>query len=210
MCINAKRNNIANNRINQGVTGVTKGKAGYLAEKKKRLGLQALAEFAVVALILIIGYVITKTRLNIFTVVAIVGCLPAARVLVEFIAMFPYRSIEGKVQREIDEKGALLTRAYDMVITDGEHIMPVSAVAISNHKVFGYAPNPKTDPELAAAYIKQILKNTGLEPSTVKVFAEYVPFLSRVEGLNSMMEISQSADQQLERRIRRKILNVSM
>lgn len=42
---------------------VTKGKAGYLAEKKKRLGLQALAEFAVVALILIIGYVITKTRL---------------------------------------------------------------------------------------------------------------------------------------------------
>ena len=53
-------------------------------------------------------------------------------------------------------------------------------------------------------------KNTGLEPSTVKVFAEYVPFLSRVEGLNSMMEISQSADQQLERRIRRKILNVSM
>ena len=168
---------------------VTKGKAGYLAEKKKRLGLQALAEFAVVALILIIGYVITKTRLNIFTVVAIVGCLPAARVLVEFIAMFPYRSIEGKVQREIDEKGALLTRAYDMVITDGEHIMPVSAVAISNHKVFGYAPNPKTDPEMAAAYIKQILKNTGL---------------------NSMMEISQSADQQLERRIRRKILNVSM
>lgn len=133
---------------------VTKGKAGYLAEKKKRLGLQALAEFAVVALILIIGYVITKTRLNIFTVVAIVGCLPAARVLVEFIAMFPYRSIEGKVQREIDAKGALLTRAYDMVITDGEHIMPVSAVAISNHKVFGYAPNPKTDPEMAAAYIQ--------------------------------------------------------
>lgn len=85
---------------------VTKGKAGYLAEKKKRLGLQALAEFAVVALILIIGYVITKTRLNIFTVVAIVGCLPAARVLVEFIAMFPYRSIERKVQREIDAKGA--------------------------------------------------------------------------------------------------------
>ena len=100
MCINAKRNNIANNRINQGVTGeyeeVTKGKAGYLAEKQKRLGLQALAEFAVVALILIIGYVITKTRLNIFTVVAIVGCLPAARVLVEFIAMFPIEALREK------------------------------------------------------------------------------------------------------------------
>lgn len=174
---------------------VTKGKAGYLAEKKKRLGLQALAEFAVVALILIIGYVITKTRLNIFTVVAIVGCLPAARVLVEFIAMFPYKSIEGKVQREIDEKGALLTRAYDMVITDGEHIMPVSAVAISNHKVFGYAPNPKTDPELAAAYIKQLLKKTGLEPSTVKVFAEYVRFFQgrRPEQHDANQPVSRSA-----------------
>ena len=50
---------------------VTKGKAGYLAEKKKKLGLQALAEFAVVALILIIGYVITKTRLNILSLIHI-------------------------------------------------------------------------------------------------------------------------------------------
>ena len=76
---------------------VTKGKAGYLAEKKKRLGLQALAEFAVVALILIIGYVITKTRLNIFTVVAIVGCLPAARVLVEFIMLY---HLERRIKKE--------------------------------------------------------------------------------------------------------------
>lgn len=189
---------------------VTKGKAGYLAEKKKRLGLQALVEFAIVAIILIIGYVVTKTRLNFFTVVAIVGCLPAARVLVEFIAMFPYKSIEDKVSREIDEKGALLTRAYDMVITDGEHIMPVSAIAVSNHKVFGYAPNPKTDPEKVATYIKQLLAKAGLEPSTVRIFSEYVPFLSRVEGLNSMMEISKVADEKLEKRIRRKILNVSM
>lgn len=189
---------------------VKKGRAGYIAAKKTRLGIQALAEFGVVALILIIGYLITHTRLNIFTVVAIVGCLPAARVLVEFIAIFPYKSIDEKLHREIEQKGSLLTEVYDMVLTDGDHIMPISAVAVSNHKVFGYAPNKKTDPEMAAKYLKQILASAGLEPSTVKVFAEYVPFLSRVEGLNSMMEINQSEDKKLERQICRKILNMSM
>lgn len=88
--------------------------------------------------------------------------------------------------------------------------MPVDAIVISNHTVFGYARNPKTDTEAAAKHIKNILAENQYSKMTVKVFSEYVPFLSRVEGLNNIIQVNHAADKKLERTIRRIILNISM
>lgn len=187
-----------------------KGQAGYISAQKRKLGLQTLLEFGVVVLLLIIGYVITHTKMNLFTLVAVLGCLPASKMLVEFIAIFPYKTIDKAVAEEIEEKAPLLTTAYDLVITSKDKIMPVDAVVISNHTVFGYARNPKTDPAEAAEYIKSILAENHYSKMTVKVFSEYVPFLSRVEGLNSIIQVNHSADRKMERAIRRILFNISM
>ena len=61
---------------------IEKGTPGYLNARKIRLLLLALLEFAIVIALLVLGYVQTGTRLNLLTVVAIVGCLPACKVLV--------------------------------------------------------------------------------------------------------------------------------
>ncbi|MDO4312931.1 MAG: hypothetical protein Q4C52_07585 [Eubacteriales bacterium] len=187
-----------------------KGQAGYIAAQKRKLGLQALLGFGLVLLILIVGYIVTKTRVSLFTVIAVLGCLPAAKVLVEFVAILPYKTIEKKVAEEIDTKAPLLTTAYDLVITSRDKIMPVDAIVISNHTVFGYAKNPKTNPEEVAKHIKNILAENRYSKTTVKVFSEYVPFISRVEGLNSIIEVNHAADKKLERAIRKIILNISM
>lgn len=189
---------------------IEKGQAGYLTAERKKLGCQALIGFGVVLLILVVGYIKTHTRLNIFTVVAVLGCLPASKMLVEFITIFPYKTIDKKLSDEISEKSALLTTAYDLVITSKEKIMPINAIVISNHTVFGYAKNPKTNPDEAASYIKKVLSENNYPKTTVKVFSEYVPFLSRAEGLNNMIEVNHSADKELEQSIRKIILSVSM
>lgn len=189
---------------------IEKGQAGYISAQKRKLGLQTLLEFGLVLLILIIGYVVTHTKMNLFTLVAVLGCLPASKMLVEFIAIFPYKTIDGDTAAEISEKASLLTTAYDLVITSKEKIMPVDAIVISNHTVFGYTQNPKTDTEEAAKHIKKILAENHYSKMTVKVFSEYVPFLSRVEGLNNIIEVNHAADKKLERAIRQIILNISM
>lgn len=189
---------------------IEKGQAGYLTAQRKKLGYQTLIRFGVVILILAAGYIKTHTRLNIFTVVAALGCLPASKMLVEFITIFPYKTIDKKIADEISEKSSLLTTAYDLVITSREKIMPINAIVISNHTVFGYAKNPKTNPDEAAAYIKKVLSENKYPKTTVKVFSEYVPFLSRAEGLNNMIEVSHLADRELEQSIRQIILNISM
>lgn len=187
-----------------------KGQAGYLDARKKKYGIQALIGFGIVALILAFGIWKTHTRLNLFTVIAVLGCLPASKQLVEFITMFPYRSIDQKIVSEIQKKAPLLTAAYDMVITSKEHVMPLDAVVISGKTVFGYAGNSKTDPQILADYIKKTLSANGYAKMTVKIVAEYIPFLSRAEGLNSMVQIDHSDDPDREKEIRDIILTLSM
>lgn len=187
-----------------------KGQAGYLSARKKKYGINALIGFGIVGIILAIGIWRTHTRLNLFTVVAVLGCLPASKQLVEFITMFPYKSIDGKIVKDIEQKAPLLTAAYDMLITSKDSVMPVDAIVISGKNVFGYASNPKTNPQELASYIKKILSENGFSKMTVKVVSEYVPFLSRAEGLNSMVQIDHSDDSEYETKIRDIILTLSM
>ena len=57
----------------------TKGEAGYIQARKKQLILKAVLEFGIVIALLILGIWQTHTRLNLLTVVAVLGCLPAAK-----------------------------------------------------------------------------------------------------------------------------------
>ena len=187
-----------------------KGKPGYIKQRKMRYLLWAILEFAVVALIFILGIVQTGNRMNLLTVVAVVGCLPASKMLVEFIVMAPHKGIDEKRYKEICEKAPLLTAAYDLLLTCSEKNMPVEAIVISGHVVCGYASSPKTDVDAAALHIKQMLAQNHYEKMTVKIFHDYTAFLSRAEGLNNMASVSKEEGTRQERAIRRLILSISM
>ena len=51
-----------------------KGTYGYIRNERKRRLLITLASFAIPLIIYVTGYIQTKTRLNLFTFVAILGC----------------------------------------------------------------------------------------------------------------------------------------
>lgn len=120
-----------------------KGEAGYLLSRKRQLILKAVLEFGIVAALLILGITQTKTRANLLTVVAILGCLPASKVLVQFISIFPYKSIEKEKHREISEKSECLSVVYDTVVTSHEKILPIDCMVVCGNMICGYAHNPK-------------------------------------------------------------------
>ena len=112
---------------------IQKGHPGYIKAQKTKYLMWAIAEFAIVIALVVLGYIQTGSRLNLFTVIAIVGCLPASKMLVEFIAMAPHKSIEPEKFQEITEKAPLLTKVYDTVITGNDKVMPVDVFVISGH-----------------------------------------------------------------------------
>ena len=189
---------------------IQKGHPGYIKAQKTKYLMWAIAEFAIVIALVVLGYIQTGSRLNLFTVIAIVGCLPASKMLVEFIAMAPHKSIEPEKFQEITEKAPLLTKVYDTVITGNDKVMPVDVFVISGHTVCGYTSSQKTDEVIVARYLKEMLHNNRFDKVTVKVFHDYTAFITRAEGMNSIATVEQPETKKKEKRIRQLILTTSM
>lgn len=187
-----------------------KGDAGYIKKHKLHAIIKAVIEFAIVIALLILGIMQTKTRLNLLTVVAVVGCLPAAKALVEVIMILPYRSIPREVASEIREKTELLTVIYDLVLTSEKKVMPIDSIVISGNTIFGYASNKKTDVDFAAKHIKQYLYANQFTKVSVKVFDNYTAFLSRAEGMENIADVDKTNTRAHEEAIKRVILNLSL
>ena len=188
----------------------TKGNPGYLDHQLKIEILKTVISFGLVAAVLILGIVQTGSRLNLLTVVAVLGALPACKILVGVITRFPYRSIPQETAEEIREKTPNITVIYDMIITSTEKIMPVDCIVISDHTICGYTRSQKVDLVYAGNHIKNILGQNGYSKVTVKIFQNYTAFLTRAEGMNSIAVIDRPDSKKREERIRQIILNISM
>ena len=180
------------------------------SDKRKIEIIRTLAYFGIVIAILLLGYFQTGTKLNLLTVVAIVGCLPASKALVGVITRFPYRSIDGERAKEIASKTDLLTVCYDMVITSRDHIMPVDCIVISGHNIFGYTHYNKVNTTELADHIKTILAQNGYKGFQIRILNEYKPFITRAEGLNNIAAVEQEDTKTKEETVRGLILNISM
>ena len=154
---------------------IEKGTPGYLDYKKKVEIIRTVIYFLLVAAIL--HWLRTdKTRSNLLTVVAILGCLPAAKALVGVITRFPYASVDQKLVHEVDTKAPHTTRVYDLVLTTREKIMPVECVVISNGTVFGYTDSKKVDLNVLSKHIRDMMTQNRLSYSTVKFYQDYKVF----------------------------------
>lgn len=189
---------------------VEKGKKGYLNAQKKKYLLYTIVEFAIVISVFVLGYMQTGSRLNLMTVVAVIGCLPASKMLVEFIVMAPHKSIEQCKYKEIEEKAPLITKVYDLLVSGEDKLMKIDAVVISGHTICGFTSSEKTDESLAAKYIKEMLANNKCEKTTVKIFHDYKAFLTRAEGMNSIADVQQADNSRIERKIKKHLLSTCM
>lgn len=186
-----------------------KGEAGYVQAQKTKYLFYSIIEFSIVIAFVLFGILKTGSRLNGFTIVGIVGCLPASKMLVEYITMMPHKGIEWNLSQEIVEKASLLTVIFDTIITGNEKVMPVQAFVISGNTICGYTTSEKTDETMLAKYLKQLLAQSGYDKVTVKILHDYHAFITRAEGLNNMASVSKIRDQQYENQLKQIILTTS-
>lgn len=189
---------------------VLKGDAGYIRKRKRKILLKTILEFGIVAALLILGIIETGTKQNLLTVVAILGCLPASKALVELIMVLPHRSISEEMAAEIELNADLLTRAYDMVFTSEKMIMPVEAIVISGNTICGYSSNAKVDMNVIAKHLKQYLNANQFDKVSVKIFDNYTSFVTRAEGMNNIASIEKEDMKRHEDGIKHIILNISL
>jgi len=187
-----------------------KGTPGYIKKRKRTVILKTVLQFGIVIALLLLGLMETKSRMNLLTLVAVLGCLPASKSLVEVIMILPHHTIAADIAEEIQNKTLHLTTVFDLVFTSEKSIMPVDCVVISDNTICGYTSNEKTDTAFASKHIKQILYANQFTNVSVKIFDNYTSFITRVEGMNNIAAVEKHDTKKKEESIRQIILNISL
>ena len=165
---------------------VRKGTYGYVSyEKKKRL-LVTIAMFLAPLAILIAGLIICNgDKNNIFTVIAVVGCLPGCKSTVGLIMMMMQKPAEKSTVEQVQAHAGKLLVLYEMFFTKEQDSLMVDAVAVCGYEVVGYTTHAKSRKQIedCEKHIGKLLRANGYK-NHVKIFDQMKPYLERLDSLN--------------------------
>ena len=165
-----------------------KGQYGYVNYTKKKRLICTILSFIAVLIIFFTGVIIYHTNKSIYTVLAAVSSLPAAKLLITYIVIAPYHTGSktlydrlSALQRENTGYQAIL--AGDMVITSTQKAMYIQFAYIINGHLIMYTDDKKTDIKKTEDYIKDILKE-NCSYSMIKLYKSEEDFIKQVSSHN--------------------------
>lgn len=162
---------------------VRKGDFGYFSKEKKKRFLITLIMFAVPLFIFFSSWAYFDTRKTIWTVIAVVGCLPACKSMVSLIMILLRHPMDGELYEKIRQHQGELTMSYEMYMTFYEKSAYIDAVAICGNTVVGYSSDAKIDCEFMAREAQKIIRKNGYKVD-VKILKELKPYLERLDTMN--------------------------
>ena len=160
---------------------------GYIASRKKISALWLVFYRAIAAGIFLTGYFITHTRANVFTVLAVLLVLPAAKRVINLVVMLPKKSVSkeryDKMAREAD--GAVILADY--VFSSTEKIMHLDFAVVKNGNVLAVIAGGKQDIEYMKKYFSDCVRKAAGNYhvsffETDEQLLQKLPRLSKTEG----------------------------
>lgn len=167
------------------MTRIEKGKQGYISSRKKIDFLWLLGFILLGIGIFLAGYFLTHVRANIFTVLAVLMVLPAAKRVVALVVLLPRKGVSRERYEKIQPLVESGTLYVDYVFTSTEKIMHLDFLLIKNGNVMGVIAPSKQD----VVYMKKYLADCvhKVAPNYhVKVFKNDEELMHHVERLTQV------------------------
>ena len=168
-------------------TESVKGTKDYLNTQKKYELIRTALYFAISVSLFVAGYIQTRQRMNLLTVVAVLGCLPASKSAVAAIMFLRFHSCSRDASAEIEPHVRGLSCLYDMVFTSYKKNYVIGHIAVCGNTICGYAENDKDFNENDFyQHIGDILKMDGHKNITVKIFTSLPKYTERLEQMKGL------------------------
>ena len=161
-----------------------KGTYGYMDRLKMWEWKKSALMLAIPVLVFLIGWAVMKTRLQVVTVIAVVGCLPGCNEVVHAIMASRYHSMDKKLYEEVEAARGDRMALYENVFTTYDKNYVVDCIIISGREVLGYSSEEKTDAKAAETHLTTILKQNSYKQN-VKIMKNREAYLTRVKELAS-------------------------
>ena len=134
----------------------------------------------------VIGYVATGSKKNLLTIVAVLGLLPACKMVVDVIMCFRVKPVEESVKEGIDASIGKLYGLYHMYFTSYDKNFPIDHLVITSNSVIGFSSNPKFDEKMFITHLKDHMRKDGIKDITIKIFDDYNKYLNRLSEINNL------------------------
>lgn len=167
---------------------VRKGAYGYIRHQKIRTTMITLGLFVLPLAIFTAGYLQTGTRKNWFTILAILGCLPACKSLVSMIMILMQKPVEKQVYEQAKAANGNLTAGYELVFTTYERSFPINTLIVCGDQVVCYTPDEKADLAVLEKHISRILSANGFTSVQVKALKDLKKYLQRASDICSRQD----------------------
>lgn len=144
--------------------------------------LHTLILFLIAFLIFFVGKYRYSDYATMFSITAIVVCIPASMRCVSFIMFMIHKGGDGSFFescRQINDEHFF----YDSVITTTGESFDVYAFFISPESVVGFCPDPKKDISKLEKHLREMFARNDLKSVGIKIFKEEDRFLKRSSEL---------------------------
>lgn len=177
-----------------------KGKPGYIDSQKKERLIIIVAGLITIVADFVTGLILTKTRNNYFTVVAILLALPVGKTLASYLALFRHHSAPMVLVEKIEAQKLIYPVLYDCVMTSSQKIMGIDAVVIGPDFISAYSRDTQLDKkyfeETLTAFVRE-----GKMQVKVSLFLEEKAFFARLNQLKAHTKALDDAEKERIERV---------
>lgn len=161
-----------------------KGHVSYIANRKKATIIRTIVLFIASFAVLGIGYYSTGSLQNYFTIVGVLGMLPAARSAVEMIISLRVKEIDKDLYMKLENivTSANFDLQYNLYFTSESRNYAVDALFVTNNCIIGLKNDPKYKSQDAKKHIETYMKKDGYLPNNINIMTEESKFISAIKN----------------------------
>ena len=167
-------------------TAAVKNTYGYINSQKKYEIIRTVVYFAISVSLFIAGYVATKSNVNLLTVVAVLGCLPASKSLVNMIMVCRFKSCSEEIHSKVCEYDSTLDCLYDLVFTTEKVTFAIAHGAYKSKCLVLFSEKKDIDTSALEAHIAEYLKRASISGVNVKVYTNSGKYCERLDSLEAL------------------------
>ncbi|NBJ91477.1 hypothetical protein [Parablautia muri] len=177
-----------------------KGNFGYLIAKRRQVLFRTILYFGIALALFITGYVTTGTRKNLLTVVAVLGCLPACKSMVQLIMLIRAKGCSDEAHRVLAPLEGRLIGMYDLYFTSYQKNFALSHMVVDGKVILGYGQKEDCDLKACQEHLQTMLKQGGFKDMTIKLSDDIEKYAQQLKNLNQV-EQAGSAEKEDEVRV---------
>lgn len=168
-----------------------KGTYGYIKKQTITELIKTIILFAMAFGIFLIGYLTLHTKKSLWSILAVLGLLPASKSFVGLIMLLRYRSLSTELYTEISEACSSFIPLYENVITTREVSYFLPVILCVNNNLIAYCEDSKDSNKAVTKHISDVLKKAGHKDITVKIFESKEEFIRRSKEMNEKFSDSE-------------------